>query len=83
MHDDYYFQSFLSQIFRQKSNLFLVLVSVTMGSLISVFRKGDLDTESQLAEIEKNLKNHKELKEKAQLRKEKIVKTFRFYGYVM
>ena len=54
-----------------------------MGSLISVFRKGDLDTESQLAEIEKNLKNHKELKEKAQLRKEKIVKTFRFYGYVM
>ena len=83
MHDDYYFQPFLSQIFRQKSNLFLVLVSVTMGSLISVFRKGDLDTESQLAEIEKNLKNHKELKEKAQLRKEKIVKTFRFYGYVM
>ena len=83
MHDDYYFQPFLSQIFIQKSNLFLVLVSVTMGSLISVFRKGDLDTESQLAEIEKNLKNHKELKEKAQLRKEKIVKTFRFYGYVM
>ena len=83
MHDDYYFQPFLSHIFRQKSNLFLVLVSVTMGSLISVFRKGDLDTESQLAEIEKNLKNHKELKEKAQLRKEKIVKTFRFYGYVM
>ena len=83
MHADYYFQPFLSQIFRQKSNLFLVLVSVTMGSLISVFRKGDLDTESQLAEIEKNLKNHKELKEKAQLRKEKIVKTFRFYGYVM
>ena len=83
MHDDYYFQPFLSQIFIQKSNLFLVLVSVTMGSLISVFRKGDLDTESQLAEIEKNLKNHKELKEKAQLRKEQIVKTFRFYGYVM
>ena len=83
MHDDYYFQPFLSQSFIQKSNLFLVLVSVTMGSLISVFRKGDLDTESQLAEIEKNLKNHKELKEKAQLRKEKIVKTFRFYGYVM
>lgn len=63
------------------SVLISFLVSVTMGSLISVFRKGDLDTESQLAEIEKNLKNHKELKEKAQLRKEKIVKTFRFYGF--
>lgn len=56
------------------------LVTVTMGSMISLFRRSELDTAAQLEVLEKNLKEERAKKEHFHQRKSTIARTFRFYG---
>ena len=51
-----------------------------MGSVISIFRRADLETAAQLDVLEKNLILQSKRKERAHLQQGKLVRQFWYYG---